>query len=580
MSPRVLSRLARLRWLALMLVPATACGGSSPAQDATGSDAAREMMVDGQDEVGAQIDAVGAETAGAEVVAATDSGRSDVEEAPLRILFVGNSYTQVNDLPSVVAKLIEAAPGGPRVEVESVLAGGAELFDHWETTGAKARIAAGGHDVVVIQGQSTEALRNGFGFTYYAEKFQQLVAAAGGRLVWYATWARRAGDPYYEVAFHIHDQAEMARRIDQYYYLPPDVTARVGAAFQIAVSELPLVELYADDGSHPSAAGTLLAACVITHAITNEPPVVPESALLGVSAATAEALCAIAPRVRCYFDFTNCDGQCVNITNDTQNCGTCGNTCADGEPCGPAGSGVCGCPPTMTACGGLCYSLWVDPQNCGSCGYACPDGHLCADGDCGCGTADLLYTSPDALTALRPACRTEDAISPTDCDEAAHLVCAANECFNTSLGAIFVTPVRAAPNGPESVLACTNAALRTTTYAELQTLEAGCDPTNPSGAFACDVAVARLCASTGMVSGFGPVANEQGVLTVSCVDNATIVPVPWSDLQSIGRCVRDERAAPGCKGEVWRQCRLRQYSAGFGPIAYASGEDAVVVCIH
>jgi len=49
--------------------------------------------------------------------------------APLKVLFIGNSYTSVNDLPSMVAGLAEAA-GGRKIEADRHLVGGCTLEKH------------------------------------------------------------------------------------------------------------------------------------------------------------------------------------------------------------------------------------------------------------------------------------------------------------------------------------------------------------------------------------------------------------------------------------------------------------------
>ena len=46
----------------------------------------------------------------------------------LRILFIGNSYTYVNDLPATFAQLARA--GGHAVGTDSLASGGATLTDH------------------------------------------------------------------------------------------------------------------------------------------------------------------------------------------------------------------------------------------------------------------------------------------------------------------------------------------------------------------------------------------------------------------------------------------------------------------
>jgi len=48
----------------------------------------------------------------------------------------------------------------------------------------------------------------------------------------------------------------------------------VGPAWQRAQQALPALELYEDDGSHPTAAGTFLAACVFHHVLFGKPAAV------------------------------------------------------------------------------------------------------------------------------------------------------------------------------------------------------------------------------------------------------------------------------------------------------------------
>ena len=73
----------------------------------------------------------------------------EADAGPLRVLFVGNSLTATNDLPSFVASL--AKRGGRRVQVGSVTAGGYNLEDHWNDGRALAALRTRAWDVVVMQ---------------------------------------------------------------------------------------------------------------------------------------------------------------------------------------------------------------------------------------------------------------------------------------------------------------------------------------------------------------------------------------------------------------------------------------------
>ena len=66
-------------------------------------------------------------------------------EEPLRILFLGNSYTYYNALPDMVMTLANSTPGR-RLETKSVTRGGATLADLWNLTNALEVLRSGTWD--------------------------------------------------------------------------------------------------------------------------------------------------------------------------------------------------------------------------------------------------------------------------------------------------------------------------------------------------------------------------------------------------------------------------------------------------
>src|SRR5665648_690772 len=97
----------------------------------------------------------------------------------------------------------------------------------------------------------------------------------------------------------------------------------------------------------------------------------------------------------CIAGFTLCNGACT-LTNgfltDVNNCGSCGNDC----PNGPANSqstcsgGQCGftCNVGFTLCNGACIAtddFLTDLNNCGSCGNVCANGPANSEPTCGAG---------------------------------------------------------------------------------------------------------------------------------------------------------------------------------------------------
>ena len=70
----------------------------------------------------------------------------------MRVLFIGNSYTSVNDLPDTFADLAWA--GGHRVQTEALDEGGWTLQQHVAAPETAATLASEHWDVVVLQEQS------------------------------------------------------------------------------------------------------------------------------------------------------------------------------------------------------------------------------------------------------------------------------------------------------------------------------------------------------------------------------------------------------------------------------------------
>jgi len=498
-----------------------------------------------------------------DVSAAPDAG------PPVRVLFVGNSYTYFNDLPGVVRDLGGATPG-VGIEVDSVTAGGARLADHWSSTGARERIRMEGFDAVVLQGQSLEAVSTPDDFDLHAERFAGELRDAGAAGVWFATWARRdvEADPLVLMEW-IEERYQAAAAHNG------DAVARVGAAWEIALLELPDVTLFAPDRSHPSPEGTLLASCVIFEALTGLAPELPEPPPLGLSADVAGPLCAIADEgVPCDPAESLCDEACVAW--DTDDCGGCGVACAEGDPCR---DGICGCPDGLTGCDERCTRLMTDEMNCGACGEACALGSVCEDGACACpssGRIDLFGELP-MLTSFDPGCDAWGDAGTPACNAAAHGYCEAVgagdglDCFTTGLG----PPSGHAPM--PRVVMCVDGDVRTTTYTELQTFVPSCDGVGERIGPNCATAIHRYCADAGAVSGVGPIGDGGGdPVTVTCLEDATVVPTTMGELAGFAsRCTADPVT---CSVAAWSYCESLGHAAGFGPVE-TSGSDVDVVCV-
>ena len=101
------------------------------------------------------------------------------------ILFIGNSFTQRNNLPDLVAKL--ATEANIDVTHDLISAGGASLRTHWNAGHAAKAIASGKYDYVVLQEQSTLPIKNAARMAENIRLFAGAIKAAGAKTVLYTT---------------------------------------------------------------------------------------------------------------------------------------------------------------------------------------------------------------------------------------------------------------------------------------------------------------------------------------------------------------------------------------------------------
>lgn len=91
--------------------------------------------------------------------------------------------------------------------------------------------------------------------------------------------------------------------------------------------------------------------------------------------------CTSDPIINCLKGEVQCDGSCVKLADDADNCGACGTKCDSGSVCS-AGSCQATCAVGLTECSGSCKDLDTDSENCGACGTVCDASPACAAGSC------------------------------------------------------------------------------------------------------------------------------------------------------------------------------------------------------
>ncbi len=178
-----------------------------------------------------------------------------------RVLFVGNSLTEGNDLPLMVEALSTA--GGHGLSVDSITYGGVALEDHWNL-GTQNRIAAGGFRFVVLQ-QGPSALPDSrSNLREWTRRFDEVIRGAGGRTALYMVWP----ESYRTQAFP--DVAASYRLAAQDV---GGILLPAGDAWVAAWRRDRSLKLYGPDGFHPTELGTYLAALTIYGGLTEASPV-------------------------------------------------------------------------------------------------------------------------------------------------------------------------------------------------------------------------------------------------------------------------------------------------------------------
>jgi hypothetical protein len=212
------------------------------------------------------------------------SGRAETKPAantntarnrPLRVLLVGNSYTRFNLLHMLIERIGESA-GGPRLHIDVEARSGYSLRMHLKSRSAMVKIRNGHYTHVVLQGHSLSAVDHPDELAEDAERFHNEIAASGSHTVLYETWARKPNNSLYRKHELVHSFEDMVGRVDEAYsgiarHLGVGL-APVGGAFERAWRNDPQIGLWGGDGSHPTLAGSYMAACVLYGAITGRDP--------------------------------------------------------------------------------------------------------------------------------------------------------------------------------------------------------------------------------------------------------------------------------------------------------------------
>ncbi len=192
------------------------------------------------------------------------------------VLFLGNSYTYVNDLPQITADL--AASLGDSLIFDSNTPGGYTLDQHFTNSVSTGKIMAGGWDYVVMQEQSQLP-----SFQYYDVAGPYVLSTLirqynpCARKMFYMTWGRKNGDAsncnaWLPVCTYSGMDSMLRLRYIEMAQENNGEVSPVGAVWRYIRQNYPNIDLYQADESHPSTAGSYAAACCFYAALFKKDP--------------------------------------------------------------------------------------------------------------------------------------------------------------------------------------------------------------------------------------------------------------------------------------------------------------------
>jgi PKD repeat protein len=195
-----------------------------------------------------------------------------------QVLFIGNSYTQANDLPTLFSELALSKGKQPFVDTKSN--GGFTFQSHVNDPMTFSKIQEKKWNYVVLQAQSQEPSFPYSQVTTATLPFAKILSDSiyannyCSQPLYYMTWGRQNGDPQWDSINTFYKMNDRLRAgYSRFMEASEASVAPVGIAWKYVRDTYPAINLYSSDGSHPSLEGSYLAACVFYASIYRESPV-------------------------------------------------------------------------------------------------------------------------------------------------------------------------------------------------------------------------------------------------------------------------------------------------------------------
>jgi hypothetical protein len=186
----------------------------------------------------------------------------EAKKRVLRVLFIGNSLTNANNLPLMVQAMAKA--NGKRLLAAEVTSGGANLEDHWNSGEALRVLRSKSWHVVVLQQGPSSLPESRVHLREWTRRWaDEIYKSNGSRPALFMVWPGLERDAFFD---DVRESYSLAARDVFGLFMP------AGEALREARRRNPRAPIYDSDAFHPSVAGTYAAALSIYGVLYKKDP--------------------------------------------------------------------------------------------------------------------------------------------------------------------------------------------------------------------------------------------------------------------------------------------------------------------
>jgi hypothetical protein len=178
-------------------------------------------------------------------------GSKRTDDSTIRILFVGNSLTYSNDLPTLITNL--GSSKGKSISYETLAFPNYALEDHWNEGKMQKLICEGNFDFVVVQQGPSSQSDGRVMLLEYGRRINDLCTSRGTELAFFMVWPSKSN--YHTFAGVIKNYTDAAQETNSWL-------CAVGTEFK-RLGDQGDFRFYSADNFHPSYEGSQLAAEII-----------------------------------------------------------------------------------------------------------------------------------------------------------------------------------------------------------------------------------------------------------------------------------------------------------------------------